>query len=91
MSRDPATIRRDNAPRAGTLGDLRRNGLDVRLFCLACPATVDLDIQALVARHGEAMTVQALYDRARCRRCGRPADNLHVALRAPPMVPRRDR
>ena len=89
MSRDPRSIRRDEAPRVGTLGDLQRNGLDIRLICAACPRTTDLDIEALVARHGAATPVQQVYDRARCAGCGRQADQMHVANRVQHMAPRR--
>lgn len=88
--RDPRSIKRDEDERVGTLGDLKRNGLDIRLFCLACDRTTDLDIEDLVARYDAATPVQDIYDRFRCSGCGRPADQMHVANRAPPMVPRED-
>lgn len=89
MSRHPGRIARDEAPRVGTLADLRRNRLDLRLVCLACARWVDLDIDALIAAHGAETTVQAIYDRAVCKACGERAHQMQLADRAPPMLPRK--
>ena len=58
--------------RIGTLADIKAAKLQLRLWCerRECWRGVDMDLDALIARFGETMPLQAVLERARCEKCG---------------------
>jgi hypothetical protein len=65
-------LRRWDKRRAGTLADIKARKLLLRLCCerRECWRGVDVDLNALIARFGETMLLQAVLERARCEKCG---------------------
>ena len=54
----------------GTLGDLARHGHTLSLNCEGCRHWSRLDLQRLIAAHGENYLVRRVVDRAICTACG---------------------
>lgn len=53
-----------------TLGDLRRYGYALRACCESCHHSARLDLDALIARYGEAWSHIRWRPRLRCTACG---------------------
>ena len=61
-----------------TLANLIANDHGLRVFCDACGRCVDLDVDTLVGRHGEAMELPEIGRRARCKSCGEKGGSVQV-------------
>ncbi len=61
-----------------TLANLVANDHGLRVFCDACGRCVDLDVEALVERHGSAMPLLEIGRRARCSACGGKGGSVQV-------------
>ena len=53
-----------------TLANLIANDNCQRVFCEGCGRCVDLDVDEMVNRHGEAMELPEIGRRVRCTECG---------------------
>ena len=61
-----------------TLANLIANDHGLRVFCDACGRCVDLNVETLVSRHGEAMELPEIGRRARCSECGGKGGSVQV-------------
>lgn len=69
-----------------TLAFIRDNGAGLEARCTACSECEALDVEALIKRHGEAMTLDRLERALKpCPACGAPAKIETAALRHGPV------
>ncbi len=61
-----------------TLASLVDNNYGLRVFCHACGHCADLDVNALVSRHGDTMPLPEIGDRARCKSCDGKGGSVQV-------------